>query len=261
MRKKSEFDTYQSELRFDNLNFKLAVLQNLIFEKKVFSPQYEFEGIQDRYYEEEYSPEEYEEAMERYIREALQYFTYLKVPAEMAKYVTELQITAGDDIYFEIAPEWDGEERLFNVDYISDREIAQFPQLKKISFWYMSDQVEALRKQLKKHRIKVELGQKDASKRISGMAALFCILTAAVGMGAVTGGIFANRYRDVEVSWSEEPITTNEAEKPGEADSDTDSNTGSDVQYDYDESQAELKDKLEELLGEQEQTTEENTNE
>lgn len=214
MKKKHDYDTYQSNLRFDNLNFKLAVLQHLIFEKKVFSPNYDFGDFEEMYYQEDLSMEECDEAVEQYVQHALQYFTYLNVPADLAKHVTELQIDAGDDIYYEINPEWCGEDGMFDVDKISDREISQFPKLKRISFWYMSNNVEELKKQLKAHKVKVELGAKEIGRgnrtRVSLVAACLCLIIATMGVGGISGKLFLNRYQDYEVIWSTSPAESDE---------------------------------------------------
>lgn len=222
MKKNSDIDMYQTNLRFDNLNFKLAVLQHLIFEKKVFSPEYDFGDFEEIYYRQDYSTEECDEALEEYIQNALHYFTYLKIPMDLAMHVTELQIAAGDDIYFEINPEECGEDGRFNVDRISDREVSQFPKLKRISFWYMSNNVEGLRKQLRAHKIKVEMGEKEIgdgnTKVIPPLVAMLCLVIAAVGVGGATGKLFSNHYQDYEVTWTTEPVVIDKKEEPTDLD-------------------------------------------
>lgn len=220
MKKKKEFDTYEGNLRFDNLNFKLAVLQYLIFDKKVFSPQYHFEDFEEWCYAEELSDDELEERKEKYIEEALLYFTYLKVPKHLAGYVTELQIAPGDDIYYIINPEWSGEDE-FQVNQISEREISQFPKLRSISFWYMSERVKELQTQLKKHRIQVCLGVKDSHKSASPVLAFVCMVAAAILMGSIGGMLFLNRYQDVEVTWSEEKTEDTPEESMSDATDET----------------------------------------
>lgn len=215
--KKRELEEVGSSLHFDNINFKLAVLQQLIFEKKLFSPEYDFGDFYEMAYDDD---ADYEEEYEKYCARALQYFTYLSVPSEYAESITRIDASIDDDIYYEICPEWDGDDR-FYINEISEREAIQFPKLRDITFWYMSDCVEELKKQLKPLKIKVNTARPNGEKTVSLWSSAALLLLPAILCGLLAGLFFAQRYGDIEVTVSNEPLEENTLASGGEEESST----------------------------------------
>ena len=188
---KNDIDKFQSQagyLYFEHLNFKLAVLQHLIFETKVYKPQYDFGDF--------YSCCD----SDLYIRNALQYFEYLAVPAHFARSITELHIDAGNEIYFEIYPDWDGEDCRFDIDTISEREISQFPKLKRIGICCLASDLNRLTRQLKRHNINVFSDRSDSKKHISPVLSLLLMLIMPLIGGGLSGVLFHQKYQNVEVT-------------------------------------------------------------
>lgn len=56
----------------------------------------------------------------------------MPVPLSLAESVTEIQMDGGNEIYSNIAPLWDGEDGRFDMDKISEEELKQFPNLKRM---------------------------------------------------------------------------------------------------------------------------------
>ncbi|MFD4643302.1 DUF6892 domain-containing protein [Lentzea sp. NPDC058436] len=123
---------------FADTNFKLAVVQELMYVQNLL-PRFDLR---------EYAAEQgftYDDNDFGAVPEALAYFEALAVPAELAEKVTELQMDGGNEIYLEIAPGWDGEDSLFDVDEFAD--LRHFPDLKSMTLLYTGNQeaLEALR--------------------------------------------------------------------------------------------------------------------
>ncbi len=122
-------------LEFSDLNFKLAVINQLMYiDLKLGKPFDIFE------FAENYKGRKIDVDSEGYdiIPEALEYFKNLKIPAKMAASITEIEMDGGDDIYLNIIPYWDGESDEFNIKSAVDTE--KFPNLKKVVLFYDSDE-------------------------------------------------------------------------------------------------------------------------
>lgn len=133
----------ESMLQFDNYPFKLAVIQELMYEQSLLGKPYRRGG--DQYFEQypdaaEASEEESIRRLEPYIQQANQFFQELKIPRSLAKYVTKLYVGEELEVYYQINPQWmDFDEyfeagRDFDITDISEREIRQFPNLTSITF-------------------------------------------------------------------------------------------------------------------------------
>ncbi|MBN6040896.1 hypothetical protein [Amycolatopsis sp. 195334CR] len=123
---------------FSDRNFKLAVVQELMYNQDLL-PRFDLS---------EYAAEQgftYDSGSVEAIPEALAYFEALAVPAELAEKITELDMDGGNEIYLEIAPNWDGEDGLFDVVEFAD--VRHFPNLKSMTLFYTGDDaaLEALR--------------------------------------------------------------------------------------------------------------------
>ena len=117
-------------LRFDNFNFKLCIIQELMYKKNVLSPKF------DAYeFAEEYGKRRIDIDEEGYepIKEIVDWFKKVEIPVSLASYIDEIIMDGGNDIYTQIIPFWDGEDDYFDVKDITENEIKQFLNLKRIT--------------------------------------------------------------------------------------------------------------------------------
>lgn len=54
------------------------------------------------------------------------------IPVSLADKITEIYMDGGADIYANIDPCWDGEDDRFNITKLSETELKQFKNLKKM---------------------------------------------------------------------------------------------------------------------------------
>ena len=141
-------------LKFDNLNFKLCIIQVLMYEKELLKPKfdiYEFAKC--------YPPREINIDDEGYdpIKPAIEYFKKLEIPSSLAPEIEEIIMDGGDDIYGQIYPFWDGEDDYFDLKRVSDAELSQFPNLKLIQLINSPENLsKTLISRLKKHGIEIK---------------------------------------------------------------------------------------------------------
>jgi len=117
-------------LYFKNFNFKLAVIEELMFTKKLLKPEFDvYDFVKD------YNRREIDIDSEGYeiIPEVKKYFQDLEIRKDLAKEVEELYLDGGNKIYVQLCPFWDGEDDLFTIKAISEDEIIQFSNLRKIT--------------------------------------------------------------------------------------------------------------------------------
>ncbi|HEL1669728.1 TPA: hypothetical protein U0949_000671 [Streptococcus suis 2651] len=117
-------------LEFENFNFKLAIIQELMYNQEKLEPKF------DAYKFCEEHGLDYEEYGEEYAYqvppEIKAWFEQLEIPKSMAKYVKSLYFDGGNEVYLEAAPIWDGEDDLFEITKISESELSQCSNLKTI---------------------------------------------------------------------------------------------------------------------------------
>ena len=112
-------------LAFKNFNFKIAVMNELMYEKALLQPKFDvFEYCEER-------------GIDPYadfgaLPQAKKWFKDYPVPADLAEQVSELYLDGGNEIYLQIAPDWDGEDDLFDIKNIDAAELTPFINLKKI---------------------------------------------------------------------------------------------------------------------------------
>ena len=80
------------------------------------------------------------------VRAAVSFFKELPIPARFAGLVKEINMDGSDDIYMQIAPEWDGRDERFEFKRVTKAEIEQFPNLKKMLIFGNERDAESLRK-------------------------------------------------------------------------------------------------------------------
>ncbi|MEM0997401.1 MAG: hypothetical protein AAGN35_09995 [Bacteroidota bacterium] len=113
-------------LKFTDFNFKLAVLEVLMYDKEVFGEPFRIEDFAESQPEIDVERDGYAP-----IPQALAYFRELQIPAEHAALIEEIYMDGGNEIYFEICPYWDGEDAAFDLTSADDADL--FPNLKKVT--------------------------------------------------------------------------------------------------------------------------------
>ena len=120
--KESESDI----LHFDTLNFKLAIIQVLMYDLHLLKPEFDLYD-----FAEQYQGENIDTDSDTIIEPALNFFKEMEIPKNFAPYVEMLYMDGGNDVYMNIIPQWDGEDESFDLNEITLEELQQFPNLKK----------------------------------------------------------------------------------------------------------------------------------
>ena len=119
-------ETDEEVLRFDNINFKLAIIQVLMYDLEVLKPVF---NIFD--FAEEVSELNIDTESMEIIQPALDYMINLPIPKKYAEQVQEIDMDGGNEIYMNLIPQWDGEDDSFDLNEVSLKELQQFPNLKQ----------------------------------------------------------------------------------------------------------------------------------
>lgn len=129
---KRERESYKLEttdeevLHFDNITFKLAIIQVLMYDLEVLKPIF---NIFD--FAEEASELNIDTESMEIIQPALEYMMNLPIPKKYAEQVQEIYMDGGNEIYLNLIPQWDGEDDGFDLNEVSLKELQQFPNLKQ----------------------------------------------------------------------------------------------------------------------------------
>ncbi len=137
-------------LVFDTFNFKLAVVNELMYNQEVLKPYF------DIYDYMAFKKANWNLETDKNVRAAVSFFKELPVPARLADLVTEINMDGSDDIYMQIAPEWDGRDDRFDFCKLTESEIKQFKNLKKMTIFGNSNNVAKLKKMCAPLGIEVE---------------------------------------------------------------------------------------------------------
>ena len=127
-------------LSFDTFNFKLAVIDELMYKQEVLKPYfdiYDYMAFKKAHWNLETSAN---------IRAAVNYFKELPIPISLADHITEINIDGSDEIYMNIAPEWDGRDDRFDFYKLTEKELKQFRNLKKMLVLGNSNDIAGLKK-------------------------------------------------------------------------------------------------------------------
>lgn len=145
----SKPDPAADAAEFADLNFKLLVLQVLMYEKELLTPAFDLYRFLDEFSdriidirEEGYAP----------IPEVLAYFAEVPVPRALLDEVVELDQDGGNDIYMEIAPLWGGDDGSFDIADFADVDL--LPNLRTMRLTGVDEETLA---QLRKKGIDAEL--------------------------------------------------------------------------------------------------------
>jgi len=126
-----------SVTKFHDFNFKLAVIQELMYNQGILKPKFDLDEFIETYKDREINPEDHEYEV---IPEVKTYFENFAIPKEMLNKVEEIYQDGGDDIYMNTVGIWDGEDDLFNITSTKDLELV--PNLKKITLFYDEEGME-----------------------------------------------------------------------------------------------------------------------
>ena len=118
-----------SYLHFENFNFKLAILQILMYDFNVLDSQFDIYEFVDTY---NHRPIYLQEEGYDIIPEVYEYFKDIEIEVDYAQYVQEIVMDPMHEIYTHIFPYWDGSDDLFDINEVSFHELSQFKNLKKI---------------------------------------------------------------------------------------------------------------------------------
>ena len=113
-------------LHFDTLNFKLAIIQVLMYDLHLLKPEFDIYAFADHYEEEKIDTDS-----DIIIEPAMNFFKEMEIPKNFAPSVEMLYMDGGNDVYMNIIPQWDGEDDSFDLNEITLEELQQFPNLKK----------------------------------------------------------------------------------------------------------------------------------
>ncbi|WP_448974330.1 DUF6892 domain-containing protein [Oribacterium sp.] len=113
-------------LHFDTLNFKLAIIQVLMYDLHLMKPEFDLYD-----FAEQYQGEKIDTDSDTIIEPALNFFKEMEIPKKLAPYVEMLYMDGGNGLYMNIIPQWDGEDDSFDLNEITLAELKQFPNLKK----------------------------------------------------------------------------------------------------------------------------------
>ncbi|NIG55451.1 hypothetical protein [Chitinophaga sp. Cy-1792] len=122
------------KIDFKDFNFKLAVVQVLMYEKGLLQPVFDLYDFVKHY-----SGRQIDIEAEGYafIPEVTRWFEALEVDKRLATEITDIQQDGGDEIYGQLFRFWDGEDDTFNIKDFSD--VQHFPNLKSMSLFYDGD--------------------------------------------------------------------------------------------------------------------------
>jgi hypothetical protein len=139
------------KIEFKDFNFKLAVIQVLMYEKELIKPAFDIFEFAKRYRGREIDVDK-----EGYdiIPEVREYFEKLEIDKKYAGEITEIIQDGGNDIYMNMIAFWSGEDDVFNIRSFEDT--VHFKNLKKVELFY-DENIDAIREELRAKGISAEL--------------------------------------------------------------------------------------------------------
>jgi len=121
-------------LNFKDLGFKLAVINELMYNREILKPKFDLNEFIKGYQKRKIDIDE--EGYE-IIPEIMEYFKNIELTAKMVKDIDELVTDGGDYIYMQICPFWSGEDDIFNIKSAVDSDL--LPNLKEVTIFYDDD--------------------------------------------------------------------------------------------------------------------------
>jgi len=123
-------------IEFKDFNFKLSIIQILMYEKELLKPKFDVYEFVKHYDKRKINIEE--EGYKR-IPEVTQYFKDLPIPKRLAAEVIEIYQDGGDEIYLQMLRYGNGSEDCFDIKSAEDAK--NFPNLKKAVLCYATKNV------------------------------------------------------------------------------------------------------------------------
>jgi hypothetical protein len=139
------------KIEFADFNFKLAVIQELMYNKKLIKPEFELYDFVDNFKEREIDVEEEGYA---FIPEVIDYFKNLEIDKKFADEIEQIIQDGGDDIYGNVLRFWDGEDDTFSIRNFED--VKHFKNLRKMRLFYSDHLNDEIRSYLKQYNIEVK---------------------------------------------------------------------------------------------------------
>ena len=115
---------------FQDINFKLCVIEELMYRQNLLIPKFDIFKFIENYKDRKIDIDE--EGYE-IIPEALEYFEKLDIPLELLTNISEMYQDGGNEIYMQICPFWDGENNQYNITNTKD--VSLLPNLKKMTIF------------------------------------------------------------------------------------------------------------------------------
>ncbi|MGP8217197.1 MAG: DUF6892 domain-containing protein [Bacteroidia bacterium] len=106
--------------QFKDFSFKLAVIQVLMYDKKLLKPEYHSNVA---------NPKQDNKMIPR----VKKYFMELDIPSELLAQVTEIEQDPNNDVILELIPIWDGQGEEFVIK--STEDVKLLPNLKKVTIF------------------------------------------------------------------------------------------------------------------------------
>ncbi len=135
-------------ITFKDFNFKLAIIEELMYRQKLIEPQFDIFEFARLYKDRAIDVNKEGDTP---IPEAIEYFKGLEIDTKLAEKVTSLYQDGGNDIYMNIAPFWDGSDDTFDIASFDD--VATFPNLTHMTLF---QDIDAIAGPLKAQGIEVE---------------------------------------------------------------------------------------------------------
>jgi hypothetical protein len=117
--------------KFKDFNFKLAVIQVLMYEKELLKPKFD---LYDFVANHKQRAIDMDKEGYKIIPEAKKYFEDLEMPSELLAQVETIYQDGGNEIYHQLIPFWDGEDDVFNITSTDDLEL--LPNLKNVIIFF-----------------------------------------------------------------------------------------------------------------------------
>ena len=137
-------------LHFDNINFKLAIIQVLMYDLKLLEPRFD---IYD--FAKQYTRGHIDIDTCTIIEPAINFFKELAIPKSLAPYIETIYMDGGNEVYMNIIPQWDGEDGCFDLNEVTLTELKQFPNLKNATI--LSSNFDKIKEIFDAANIEVEL--------------------------------------------------------------------------------------------------------
>ena len=121
--------------KFKDFNFKLALIQVLMYDKKLLTPKFD---VYD-FYKKAHKGRKLDPVDNQLIPEAKTYFEELDIPTELLAKVDKIAQQPNDESIEQVIPIWVGEGGEFDIKSTDDLKLV--PNLKKAVLFYDDDEV------------------------------------------------------------------------------------------------------------------------